>query len=81
MQKHVVVQKRLLADLIFYGIMGGILVAMFGWGLWSALEIQEQERQQADEMKMYKACKWPKIDGAMTVIAMIDGKLTCWVWQ
>ena len=81
MQEHVVVRKRLLSDLIFYGIMGGILVTMFGWGLWSAIEIQEQERRQAEELKMHKACIFPKVNGAMTVIAMIDGKLTCWVWQ
>lgn len=28
-----------------------------------------------------KACKWPKQDGEMTVITLMNSKYVCWVWK
>ena len=58
------------------GVVTGIAVAVM---LMRAAEEPVVNEQQ--EKAMVAACKFPRVNGAMTVIAMVDDKFTCWVWQ
>ena len=47
-----------------------------------ALLIQSQiTKAEVIDPRMETACKFPRGDGEMTVITVIDGKLTCWRWR
>ncbi len=37
--------------------------------------------QVVTDPKMESACKFPRNDGEMTVITVINGKLICWRWK
>ena len=54
------------------------LVTGMALTVWLMREPVVDERQ---ERAMVNACRFPKVNGAMTVITMIDDKFTCWVWQ
>lgn len=42
--------------------------------------VQAAPVQVVDE-RMEVACAMPKLDGEMTVVTVINGKVICWRWQ
>ena len=31
--------------------------------------------------RLERMCRWPVVEGAMTVVTVLEGKLICWRWQ
>jgi hypothetical protein len=38
-------------------------------------------KSEVTDPKMESACKFPRNEGEMTVITVMNGKLICWRWQ
>lgn len=77
MMNHKVVNEDDLTRSKVYVFVIGLVTGM-ALTVWLMREPVVDERQ---ERAMVAACKFPRVNGAMTVIAMVDDKFTCWVWQ
>jgi len=60
----------------FIGLVTGMALTV-----WLMLVAEEPVGNGQQEKAMVAACKFPRTNGAMTVVTMIDDKFTCWVWQ
>jgi hypothetical protein len=74
---HKIVEQGEIARGKVYVFVVGVVTGM-ALTVWLMREPVVDERQ---ERAMVNACRFPKVNGAMTVITMIDDKFTCWVWQ
>jgi hypothetical protein len=76
MNHKIVEQGEITRGKVYVFVIG--LVTGMALTVWLMREPVVDERQ---ERAMVNACRFPKVNGAMTVITMIDDKFTCWVWQ
>ena len=76
MNHKIVEQGEITRGKVYVFVLG--LVTGMALTVWLMREPVVDERQ---ERAMVNACRFPKVNGAMTVITMIDDKFTCWVWQ
>jgi len=76
MNHKIVEQGEITRGKVYVFVVG--LVTGMALTVWLMREPVVDERQ---ERAMVNACRFPKVNGAMTVITMIDDKFTCWVWQ
>lgn len=76
MNHKIVEQGEITRGKVYVFVLG--LVTGMALAVWLMREPVVDERQ---ERAMVNACKFPRVNGAMTVITMIDDKFTCWVWQ
>lgn len=76
MNHKIVEQGEITRGNVYVFVLG--LVTGMALTVWLMREPVVDERQ---ERAMVNACKFPRVNGAMTVITMIDDKFTCWVWQ
>jgi hypothetical protein len=74
---HKIVEQGEITRGKVYVFVVGVVTGM-ALTVWLMREPVVDERQ---ERAMVNACRFPKVNGAMTVITMIDDKFTCWVWQ
>jgi hypothetical protein len=74
---HKIVEQGEITRGKVYVFVVGVVTGM-ALTVWLMREPVVDERQ---ERAMVNACKFPRVNGAMTVITMIDDKFTCWVWQ
>jgi hypothetical protein len=70
--------RRLMLRVLALGLIAGMILTL---SLATAQQPESSVEAINQQHQMYKACKLPDIDGAMTVFAMEDGKLKCWRWK
>ena len=74
----IVVSKTALRDHALRGVLLGLLaaVALGAWGYKLPLEA----RPDIINVPLEQACAWPRQEGEMTVVTVMNGKLICWRW-
>lgn len=60
--------RRFLVGLLF-GIAAGVFAA------------HAAEDHEVVDPRLEKGCKWPKLEGEMTVTTVYKGELICWRWR
>lgn len=60
--------------------MQSLIAILLGAAL-SALIYSQFANSEIVDARMESACKFPRNEGEMTVITVMNGKLVCWRWQ
>lgn len=84
--QNVVISKRELERLLFIRSIQSIVLTVLlalAYYLWISTK-EPTYPTITRELKadaMYTSCPWPQGEGEMTVVAVLDGKRTCWRWR
>lgn len=52
-------------------LIGALLMAASAWACWPPV----------GEGYASRLCSWPVMEGEMTVVTVLDGKVVCWRWR
>jgi len=58
---------------------GAVILVAVALNLWAS--IIWPAAQAVSDPRMESACSWPRVEGAMTVVTVMDGKVVCWKWR
>ena len=48
--------------------------------MWQILTVATAAPTPVIEKRMEVACQWPTLEGEMTIVTIMDGKVRCWRW-